>query len=320
MVVLNPAQLEIQAKNVENRAMTASLPLILIGGPTASGKSALALTWARRTNGCIINADAMQVYRGLPLLTAQPSVEEKAIAPHRLYEILSPTEKFSVARWLEQAEAAIDETISNQRTPIVVGGTGLYFKALCTGLATIPAIPDATHAEAVALYHDLGEPAFRTRLAAADPQAAARLKPNDRQRLIRAMEVVLATGRPLTAWQNDPPPTPPVAARFALRPFLVLPPRPALYAACEARFRQMIERGALSEVDTLISLAPPADSPALKILGVPELMAFRQGALSLDEAVAKAQQATRNYAKRQVTWFKNQWRCTETFPVETLQN
>ncbi len=286
-------------------------PLILIGGPTASGKSARALEAARRMNGVIINADAMQVYAGLPLLTAQPEAEDKRAAPHELYEVYDPAERSSAGKWLALAEAALRRCAEAGRTPILVGGTGLYFKALTDGLAAIPPIPDAVRAEVQALYEHMGEAAFRSRLATLDPSSAARIKPNDRQRLIRAFEVAQHTGQPLGYWQNGAGQAQdgagPVSA-FAVRRILLLPPREELYAACDRRFERMMERGALEEVRALLDRSLDPDLPAMKILGVRELAAYLRGEVSRADAVAQAQQATRNYAKRQMTWFRNQWR------------
>ena len=289
--------------------------LILIGGPTASGKSALALELARRRNGVVINADAMQVYRGLPLLTAQPAPEEKVAIPHELYEVFDPAVASSVGKWKTLAEDAIQRCVAAGRTPVLVGGSGLYFKALLDGLAEIPAIPQAAREEAQALYDKLGSEAFRALLAQRDAASAARIPPNDRQRLIRAYEVVAHTGKPLGAWHRAAAPSASrndeecfVAGKsFTVERHFLAPPRDQLYAACDRRFVAMMERGALAEVDALLARDLDPTLPAMKILGVRELAAYRRGALSRDEAVAKAQQATRNYAKRQMTWFNNQW-------------
>ncbi len=280
--------------------------LYMIGGPTASGKTAAALDLARQVGGVIINADAMQVYRGLPLLTAQPSSEEKTASPHKLFEIFDPSERSSAGRWADLARAEIDAAVRDGRTPILVGGTGLYFASLLGGLAAIPPIPDAVRLEATGRYIETGHDAFRAELARLDPDSAARIMPNDRQRLIRAYEVVAHTGKTMGQWQTEGA-AQSIEKDFVVERRILMPERDALYAACDARFLKMIEQGALEEVRALLAQNLDSDLPAMKILGVPELAAHLRGELSLDEAIAKAQQATRNFAKRQVTWFKNQW-------------
>lgn len=287
------------------------MDLYLIGGPTASGKTALALTLARRKNGVIINADAMQVYAGLPLLTAQPTAAEKVEIPHELFEIFAPSEKSSAGRWLALAEAAIARVVQAGKTPIVVGGTGLYFKALLEGLADIPPIPSVTHEEAVALYDKKGHDSFREKLAALDPESAAKIKPNDRQRLIRAYEVVAYTGKTLGKWQKRDQGSGFRTQNFTIKRRLLLPEREKLYAACDARFLRMVEQGAMEEVRALLAQKLDPNLPAMKILGIRELAAHLRGEITLKEAIQKAQQFTRNYAKRQVTWFKNQWKDAE---------
>lgn len=281
--------------------------LLLLAGPTASGKSGAAAALALRCNGAIINADAMQVYAGLPVLTAQPTADQQAVAPHALYGFWDPGERFSAGMWLPRARAAVEAAVELGQTPIVVGGTGLYFKALLEGLACVPEVPKAARAKAQALYDALGEQAFRQALAHLDPESAAQLKPNDKQRLIRAYEVAAHTGKPLAHWQRQTQ-RDGWADRFAVRPCLIMPPRPDLYAACDARFLTMLEQGAMDEVRALAARQLDRDLPAMKILGAAELMAFLQGETDLPTAIAKAQQATRNYAKRQMTWFRNQWK------------
>ena len=289
--------------------------LILIGGPTASGKSALALDLARRRNGVIINADAMQVYRDLPLLTAQPSPEDKAAIPHELYEITDPATPSSVGKWKNLAEDALRRCVAAGQTPVLVGGSGLYFKALLDGLAEIPAIPDKAREEARALYEELGSESFRALLAQRDADSAARIPPNDRQRLIRAYEVVAYTGKPIGAWRSamraeidhDGDNLLLNGLRFRVERHCLAPPREQLYAACDRRFLSMIERGALAEVSAILARALDPALPAMKILGLRELATHLRGERNLSEAIAQAQQATRNYAKRQMTWFRNQW-------------
>lgn len=282
-------------------------PLHLIGGPTASGKTALALEMACVQGGVIINADAMQVYAGLPLLTAQPTASEKAQCPHRLFEIFDPAIRSSAGRWAALARAEIVRVADEGAVPFVVGGTGLYFAALLGGLADIPPIPDEVRQEVIGLYESQGHETFRRLLAQRDADSAARIKPNDRQRLIRAYEVVLHTGRTLSQWQEEGKVSS-LEETYTIHRHLLMPEREALYTACDARFLRMMEQGALEEVRALRTRDLDPDLPSMKILGVPELMAHLRGELSLDEATAKAQQSTRNYAKRQMTWFRNQWK------------
>ena len=277
-------------------------PVIIVAGPTASGKSALALELAAARGGTIINADSQQIYRDLMILSARPDPAAMARVPHRLYGFLDAAERGSVALWRERALIEIAAARAAMRVPFLVGGTGLYLRALARGLAPVPAIPASVRAEAAELYDELGGAEFRERLAALDPDAATRLPPGDRQRLLRAWEVVRATGQPLGEWQRGAPATAPL--RFAT--ILIMPPREALYAACDRRFEQMIAKGALDEAAALVARGLPADLPAMKAVGVPELMRHLRGEIPLPEAVAEAQRATRRYAKRQMTWFRHQ--------------
>ncbi len=285
--------------------------LILIGGPTASGKSAMALEMAVRDGGTVINADAMQVYAGLPVLTAQPEARDKAQAPHELYEVFDAAERSSAGRWLAMAKEAIRRSVSAGRTPILVGGTGLYFKALLEGLAGIPPIPDAVRLKAGELYEQLGPEAFRDALAKLDPESAARLKPNDKQRLTRAWEVAAHTGKTIGEWQKSEN-SGAIDTQFRVERHLIMPLREELYARCDGRFEQMIGRGAIDEVKALMKRRLDPALPAMKILGVREIAAFLRGEITKNDAISKAKQATRNYAKRQITWFLNQWEKGET--------
>jgi tRNA dimethylallyltransferase len=279
-------------------------PILVVTGPTASGKSALALDAAVAFSGTVINADSMQVYCELRVLTARPLPADEARAPHRLFGVLSGTEPCSAGRWLGLAVAAIDETRAAGRLPIVVGGTGLYLRALVEGLAPVPEIADAVRAEARALHERLGAEAFRAELARIDPEMAQRLPATDRQRLIRAYEVAKTTCRSLAEWQREKMPRPPVAGRFAT--IALNPPRDVLYAAIDARFERMIEAGALDEVKALDDMNLNPTLPAAKALGVAPLRRYLRGETGLDEACKAAKQATRNYAKRQCTWLGNQ--------------
>lgn len=277
--------------------------MIVVAGPTASGKSALALDVAREFGGEVINADSMQVYRELRILTARPSPADEARAPHRLYGVLPAAEACSVGRWREMATAAAEEAWAAGRLPVLAGGTGLYIKSLIEGISPIPDIPEDIRAEARALLRRLGNAAFYARLAERDPATAARLAPGNTQRLARAWEVLAATGRPLVEWQAEPP----VGALDAhVQTLSIEPPREQLFAACDGRFRRMLEQGALAEVAALDALGLDPAQPAMRALGVPELRAHLHGRLELSEAVAAAQKATRHFAKRQLTWFRHQ--------------
>lgn len=278
-------------------------PVVLVAGPTASGKSGLALAVAEAFGGVVINADSMQVYRELAILTARPGAADLARAPHRLYGVLPGGDPCSAGRWREMARAEISAARSEGRLPIVVGGTGLYLRALEKGLAPLPAVPAAVRAEAQTLHAKLGAAGFHAALAARDPVAAARLNPNDRQRLIRAWEVLEATGRPLADWQAQEE-----GGDTSLRVLrlVLMPPREALYAAADARFRAMLSSGALDEVRALRRLDLDPRLPIMKTIGVRELGAHLDGALPLEAATERAQQATRNYAKRQMTWLRTQ--------------
>ena len=284
--------------------------VVLIAGPTASGKSALALDLAERFGGAIINADSMQVYRELRILTARPSPADEARVPHKLYGVLSASETCSAARWRDMAEQAIGEARAMDRLPILVGGTGLYFRALLEGLAPVPEIPAEIRAEVRALAPER----LHGLLAERDDVMASRLEPGDRQRLARALETVLATGRSLAEWQEMDPEGG-LAGRESVAKLLVLPPREVVYARCDARLARMAETGGLEEARALDAMELDPDLPAMKALGVPHFLAAMRGEMPLDEAIAAAQTATRQYAKRQFTWFRHQfpdWERLET--------
>jgi tRNA dimethylallyltransferase len=276
--------------------------VVIVAGPTASGKSGLALDLAEQFGGTVINADSQQIYRDLRILSARPDAAAEARVPHRLYGFLDASERGSVARWRKLAEAEIEVAFATGRLPILVGGTGLYLHALLHGLAPVPDIPAEIRQEAATLYEELGGAAFRERLAALDLDAAARLPPGDRQRLIRAWEVVRTTGVPLHRWHRNTR----AEARYRFATILLMPRRELLYAACNARFAAMVEAGALDEAAALAARGLSPDLPAKKAVGVRELIAYSRGETSLAEAVAAGQQATRRYAKRQMTWFRHQ--------------
>jgi len=275
----------------------------LIAGPTASGKSALALRLADRVRGEIVNADALQLYADLRILSARPTPAEEAQAPHHLFGVADAGDGWSTGRWLRAALPALEAIAERGRPAIVVGGTGLYFHALTRGLAEIPATPADVRRQTGADYEALGEAAFRARLATVDPEAASRIAPNDRQRLVRAWEVFTATGTALSEWQaRTAPPIP----SDAWRAVALEPAREALYDRCDARLHAMVAEGALAEVEALAARGLDPALPAMKAVGVRELAAHLRGELSLPEAVAAAQMETRRYAKRQLTWLRNQ--------------
>jgi tRNA dimethylallyltransferase len=275
--------------------------IVIVTGPTASGKSALALELAATLDGTIINADSQQIYRDLKILSARPDAAAMRLVPHRLYGFLDAAERGSVGRWRAMALVEIEAARARGSLPFLVGGTGLYLRAIQHGLAAVPPIPAPIRAEAAALYDELGGAVFRERLMALDP-AASRLPSGDRQRLLRSWEVVRATGQPLGDWQRGA--AAPVPYRFAT--LLMMPPREALYAACDARFAAMIANGAVDEAAALAVRGLAPDLPAMKAVGVPELLRHLRGETSLAEAVAAGQRATRRYAKRQMTWFRHQ--------------
>jgi len=278
-------------------------PVLIIGGPTASGKSGLALALASPLSGIVINGDSMQIYRGLPILTAQPPAEDCARAPHRLYATLPPEDACSAARWRDLALDEINRAHEENKLPIIVGGTGFYLKTLLKGISPIPDIPHGLRDKISALQKELGNPAFHRELAKRDPVMATRLPPFNTQRLVRAWEVLEATGKSLAEWQALPPVPPPDDLRFLT--VTLLPPRDKLYAACNARFAQMLKAGALEEVKRFKEHCP-ANAALSKALGYPELCAYLEDKISLEEATIAARQATRHYAKRQVTWFRHQ--------------
>lgn len=276
--------------------------VVVIAGPTASGKSALALRIARTMTGVVINADSMQVYRELRILTGRPDEAALAAAPHRLYGVLPAGEPCSVGRWREMAVAAIREAHAAGRLPLVTGGTGLYLKALMEGLSPIPDIPPAVRQAARGRVAAAGGPAILEELRRRDPDTAGDLRAGDSQRLARALEVLEATGRGLAGWRREQDHSDAPGWRFFT--ILLAPAREALYAACDARLLRMIEAGAGAEAAALAGTDPAL--PAMKALGVPELCAHARGEIDLEHAVGKAQRATRNYAKRQMTWFRHQ--------------
>ena len=282
---------------------TLQKPVLILGGSTASGKSGLALSLASSLSGVIINGDSMQIYQGLPILTAQPSTEDALSVPHRLYAVLPPDDICSAARWRNLALKEISKAHAENKLPIIVGGSGFYLKTLLQGISPVPDIPRTVRDKISALQKKLGNPEFHQAFSIHDPVMAARLDPFNTQRLIRAWEVLEATGKSLAEWQALPPDKPPKHLRF-LTVFL-LPERKMLYASCNTRFEQMLKAGVLDEVKRFKEQFP-TETALSKALGYSELSAYIEGKLSLPEAVSSAQQSTRHYAKRQITWFRHQ--------------
>jgi tRNA dimethylallyltransferase len=277
---------------------------VLIAGPTASGKSALALELAQTVGGVIVNADSMQVYRDLRILTARPTADEEAALPHRLYGHIDAAVNFSVGAWVADAAKVLVEAHALARVPIFVGGTGLYFKALTRGLSAVPAIaPDIRERVRAQLERD-GVEALHAELARRDPLSAERLKPRDRTRIARALEVVEATGRSLTDWHREG--LPPLLPQGAFRALFLNPDRDALYPRIDARFDAMLKDGALDEVARLAARHLDPLLPAMKAHGVPALIRHLAGELTLAEAATIGRADTRHYAKRQFTWFRHQ--------------
>jgi tRNA dimethylallyltransferase len=284
-------------------APTSEPRIWLIAGPTASGKSTLALRLAQTVGADIVNADSMQLYADLRVLTARPAREETLLAPHHLFGVADAADGWSVGRWLDAARAVLADIARWRRPAVVVGGTGLYFRALTRGLADVPPVPRAVTDRLEREAGAAGELALRPRLAALDPEAEARIARGDRQRLLRALAVAEHTGRPLSAWQAD---TEPSLGPCDWRGIVLEPPREALYAACDARLAAMFEAGAVDEVAALHARRLDPALPAMKAVGVREITLHLEGQLSRDEALVRAQQETRRYAKRQLTWFRNQ--------------
>jgi tRNA dimethylallyltransferase len=277
---------------------------VLIAGPTASGKSALALEMAQKTGGVVINTDSMQVYRDLRILTARPTLTEEAQAPHRLYGHVDAAVNFSAGAWVSDAAKVLAETRAENRLPIFVGGSGLYFKALTRGLSAVPPIAAEVRDSVRARLERNGVEALHGELAQKDPVVAERLKPRDRARVARALEVVEATGRSLTDWHRDglPPLLPP--GQFSA--LFMAPEREELYARIDARFDAMLAAGALEEVAALAARKLDAQLPAMKAHGVPVLIRHLKGEISREEAAEIGRADTRHYAKRQFTWFRHQ--------------
>ena len=277
---------------------------VLIAGPTASGKSALALELALATGGVVINADSMQVYRDLRIITARPTRADEALVPHRLYGHVDAAVNFSAGAWVNDAATAFEGARAEGRLPIFIGGTGLYFKALTAGLSVVPPIPAEVREDVRARLERNGVEALHAELAARDPRAAERLNLRDRTRIARALEVVEATGRSLLDWHQEG--QPPLLPQDSFRAVFLAPEREELYARIDARFDAMLGAGALREVERLAARKLDPLLPAMKAHGVPALIRHLRGELSLDEAATIGRTDTRHYAKRQYTWFRHQ--------------
>ncbi|MEC8642414.1 MAG: tRNA (adenosine(37)-N6)-dimethylallyltransferase MiaA [Pseudomonadota bacterium] len=288
--------------------------VLMICGPTAAGKSGLALALAERCGGMIINADSMQLYGDLRILTARPDDAEMARAPHRLYGVVDGAERASVAAWLAMAADAVAAARGDGALPIIVGGTGLYFHAALHGIAPIPEVPSEIHAECIRQHADRGGAAFRAALAKRDPVTAERLHDGDSQRLVRAMGVVLATGRPLSVWQADPHQgaIEGVPLRIAM-----MPARDDLYATIDRRFEAMMTQGAAAEVAALAARGLDPSLPVMKAIGVREIMAMQAGDMTRERAIEIASRDSRRYAKRQMTWIRNNF--NSQIGIETQQ-
>lgn len=275
-------------------------PLALIAGPTASGKSALALALAEAANGVVINADSAQVYKDLRVVSARPSEADEARAPHRLYGYRDGARACSAVDWAADARAGIAAAHGAGRLPILVGGTGLYLRTLIEGIAPVPAIDPEVRAAVRALSVAEAHAA----LAREDPAAAARIRPGDTTRAARALEVVRSTGRPLAHWQEARAGG--IGSAVALRPLILLPPRAWLHPRCDSRFEKIFSDEGIEEVRLLLARRLPPSAPVMRAIGVREIAAFVAGALTRDQAIAAGQAATRRYAKRQYTWFRHQ--------------
>lgn len=291
-----------------NNAKTDKQTIYIIAGPTASGKSARAIELAEEINGVIINCDSMQIYDGLHVLTAQPPEDDLRRVPHKLYSHLHPNDACSAGSWRELVEPLIHDTLAEGKAPIIVGGSGLYIKALTEGLSPMPDVPQDIRDNVVNRYNTIGARAFYEELQKRDSEMAARFHTNHKARIIRAMEVLEATGKSLSEWQKLERLSPPDHWDFNIE--IIIPERPEQHKRCDARFLWMMENGALEDVETFARRVKNGEVhtnvPLDKALGYKQLLAYINGELSKDDAITQAQAKTRQYAKQQVTWFRNQ--------------
>jgi tRNA dimethylallyltransferase len=278
--------------------------IILMAGPTASGKSSLALALAQKLDGVIVNADSMQVYQDLRVLTARPGVEDEAMVPHSLYGFVEGGQAYSTGKWLSAVRKVLADVKMAGKSAIITGGTGLYFKTLEGGLSPVPDIPDEIRNNWRQRLVEAGAETLHGELVKCDPGVASRLEPGDGQRIVRALEVLEATGESLNYWREIPGQS--ELEGWMVRKIVLALERDRLYQRCDLRFDQMIERGALEEVRHLQALELDPDLPVMKALGVPQLLAHVAGTMSLDDAAEHAKRQTRRYAKRQMTWFRGQ--------------
>jgi tRNA dimethylallyltransferase len=280
----------------------------IIAGPTASGKSALAMERAIKINGAVVNCDSKQIYDGLPILTAQPSKDDFEKAPHHLYGTVHPNEVVSAGSWRDMTAPLIEKLLADGVTPIITGGNGLYIKTLMEGISPIPEVPAQIRLAAIEKQKQLGNPGFYEELQKRDPETAAKYHPMHTARLIHAWEILEATGKPLAHWQAIPKIAPPEDWVFDIT--LVMPDRDKLYANCNARFEQMLSAGAMDELNAFDKKVEDGhvsgDAILIKTVGAAALRAWREGRISREDAINLAQTETRQYAKRQTTWFNNQ--------------
>lgn len=280
------------------------LAALLIAGPTASGKSALAIRLAQELGGVVVNADSMQVYQDLRIITARPTEAEEGMAPHRLFGHVDGAVNYSVGKWVEDARRQVADITASGRLPIFAGGTGMYFKALLRGLSDIPAVPEAVRAEIRASAEGISPAELHARLAACDPQTAARLRPSDPQRILRALEVFAATGQPLTSFHDKR--SAPVLDPAQCLGFFLAPERAELTGRIDRRFETMMEAGALAEVERLAARGLDPALPVMRAHGVPGLIEYLRGEATREDAIARGQRDTRAYAKRQFTFARHQ--------------
>lgn len=293
-------------------------PAILIHGPTASGKTLLSVALAKRLNGEVVNADSMQVYQDLQVISARPTATEMAEVPHHLFGHVSAAERFSTGRWLDAATPVIDDIQRRGKVPIVIGGTGLYHMALVEGLSQIPPVPEDIRADVAAIAKQGGADALRSRLEAVDPETAARFGAGDRQRLARALEVWLATGKSITSFQGER-----TRATLGAGEWLgiaLTPPRARLYARIDKRFEGMLMEGAMVEAKALMAKNLDPELPAMKAHGIPWLISYLRGDTTSQTAAEHAKRDTRRYAKRQFTWIGRQFPFWPRVPSMKLED